>query len=278
MLKRIAVLSVWAGAFACAAGARTPRHGVVVIEENHAFTQIIGSRDCPTFNRLAAQGALLTDCHALTHPSEPNYLALFAGRLFGSPPDTCPPPGSPYRAPNLASLLLDSGRTFVGYSEGLPQAGSPVCADADPNGYRRKHNPWVDFAGLPGSVNLPFTAFPRDFDRLPDLAFVVPDLRHDMHNGSPAEADAWLRDNLGAYARWCATHDAFLMVTWDEDNGTEGNRIPTFFVGRPVRPGRYRRRADTYTLLRTLCDLYRLRAPGGAAQAKPLRGVFRELP
>jgi hypothetical protein len=57
-----------------------PSHLIVVVEENHAFEQVIGSKAAPFLNRLAAHGTLLTDYHAITHPSLPNYLALLSGR------------------------------------------------------------------------------------------------------------------------------------------------------------------------------------------------------
>ncbi len=257
-----------------AAAVRAPRHVVLVIEENHSYSQIIGSRDCPYLNALARGGLLLTDSRAITHPSLPNYLALFAGGLFGSPPDTCPPAGSPFPGPDLDSALRAVGRSFKGYSEGLPSAGSRECADSHPNGYRRKHNPWSDFSDVPASDNLPLRDFPKRYDALPTVAFVVPDLEHDMHNGSPAQGDRWLRRRISGYARWCRSHGSVLIVTFDEDNGAEGNRIPTLVYGAGVRPGRTPAPINHYGLLRTLCLWYGAAAPGRAARARPLEGLF----
>jgi acid phosphatase len=47
-------------------------HIVVVVEENHASGEIIGSASAPYLNSLARTGALLTQSYAVTHPSEPN--------------------------------------------------------------------------------------------------------------------------------------------------------------------------------------------------------------
>jgi phosphatidylinositol-3-phosphatase len=44
---------------------------MLVIEENHEFGQIIGSRRAPFLNRLAAHGTLLIRYFAITHPSLP---------------------------------------------------------------------------------------------------------------------------------------------------------------------------------------------------------------
>ena len=46
------------------------------------------------------------------------------------------------------------------------------------------------------------SVFPTNFERLPSVSLVVPNLLHDMHDGSIAEGDAWLRRTLGGYAQW----------------------------------------------------------------------------
>ncbi|HTB33936.1 MAG TPA: alkaline phosphatase family protein [bacterium] len=249
-------------------------HVVVVIEENHGFSQIFGSADCPTINGWASDGVLFTHSYAISHPSEPNYLALFAGDTFGVADDVCPPLGSPYDAPNLASALKADAARFAGFSEDLP-ADPLACADQAKSGYRRKHNGWVDFAGLDPASNLPFSAFPKDVSSLPEVSFVVPNMEHDMHDGTPAEGDAWLRQNLSAYADWCRDNDGLLIVTFDEDNGAEHNHIVTLVFGRLVEAsGDESERLDHYRLLRFLCDLFRVKAPGHAAEAKPLAQLF----
>src|SRR5258708_36025068 len=60
-----------------------PDHVVIVIEENHSYAEIIGSANAPYINSLAAMGALFTNSFGVTHPSEPNYLALFSGSTQG---------------------------------------------------------------------------------------------------------------------------------------------------------------------------------------------------
>ena len=61
-----------------------------MVEENHAYSQIIGSPEAPYWNFLASEGSSLTDFHALTHPSLPNYLALIGGSTFGLTTDLRP--------------------------------------------------------------------------------------------------------------------------------------------------------------------------------------------
>jgi acid phosphatase len=167
--------------------------------------------------------------------------------------------------------LRAAGDTFTGYSESLPRPGYSGCSAGN---YARKHAPWTDFPALPAQLNQPFTAFPSDFTRLPTVAFVIPDLQHDMHNGSIAQGDRWLRTQLAGYARWARTHDSLLVITWDEDDDTATNRIPTIVVGAHVHAGRYGERVTHYRMLRTIEALERLPGIGLARKTSPITGIW----
>ena len=247
-----------------------PSHVVLVIMENHAASQIIGSPDAPYINGLVKQAAIFIQSFAVTHPSQPNYLALFSGNTHQIDDNRCP---VTIRGPNLAQQLIDAGMTFVGYSEGLPSAGYTGCTA--PSGYVRKHAPWVNFPDLPENVNQAMTAFPKgDFDQLPTVAIVVPTLENDMHDGSVSRGDAWLKANVDAYAQWARTHNALLIVTWDEDDLSHENRIPTLFYGAMVKPGAYDRRITHYNVLRTLETIFRLPYAGQAANVATIADIW----
>jgi acid phosphatase len=256
------------------AGSRTVRplpkfaHIVVVVEENHSYREVIGNSDAPYLNHLARAGALLTKSHGVTHPSEPNYLALFSGSTHGLTDDSCP---LTYRGRNLASQLLAHGQTFAGYAESLPRTGYLGCSSG---AYARKHAPWTDFGNVPRSVGRPMGRFPSDFNRLPHLAFVVPNLNHDMHDGTIAQADTWLRTHLASYVRWASAHDSLLIVTWDEDDQSANNHIPGLLVGAHVKQTRFTGRVDHYRLLRTLEAICRLPALRTASRRTPIRAVW----
>lgn len=249
-----------------------PAHLLVVVLENKGERQVLGSGAAPYLTSLAASGALFTDSHGVTHPSQPNYLALFSGSTQGVTDDACPQ--SLGDRPNLGQQLQRAGHTFAGYSEGLPTAGFAGCTDAAGR-YARKHNPWVDFANVPASSNLPLTAFPTDLSRLPTVSFVVPDLCHDMHDCSVATGDQWAHDHLAAYVAWARSHDSLLVVTFDEDDDTSSNRIATFLVGPMVKPGVLPQHVNHYNVLRTIEDLYGLEPIGAARNAAPLTGWVR---
>lgn len=250
-----------------------PDHIVVVIEENHSARDIVGNAQAPYINSLLHDGAEMTRSFGTTHPSQPNYLELFSGSTQGVTNDACPPPGTPYRTANLASSLAAAHRSFAGYAEDLPAPGSATCSAA---AYARKHNPWSDFANVPAAANRPFTDFPHDdYAGLPTVSFVVPNLRNDMHDGTVAEADAWLRTNIDGYRQWAGSHNSLLVVTWDEDDFGAANQIPTALVGPMVRPGAYDQHITHDDLLRTLDDLTGARPTGHSAEAHAITGIWR---
>ena len=245
-----------------------PDHVVVVVMENRSFNEIIGSSRAPYINELARGGALFTQSYAVTHPSQPNYLALFSGSRQGVTSDSCP---HTFTTANLGRSMGAAGRSFAGYSEGLPAVGSLVC---EQGAYARKHAPWVNFPSVPRSASVPFTSFPSSHAALPDLSFVIPDLDHDMHDGTVAEGDQWLRSHLGGYATWAATHNSLLVLTWDEDDRSESNRVVTVIAGAHVRPGRYAERVDHYRVLSTLEGLERVPRVGRSISAAPVTSIW----
>src|SRR5262245_33301714 len=212
-------------------GVPRPDHVLVVIEENKSFGAIIDSPSAPYINSLARRGALFISSFAITHPSQPNYLALFSGSTHGIGDDSCP---HTLRGANLASELFDAGFSFAGYSESMPHAGSKGCTAGS---YARKHNPWVNFTNVPASANLTFLDFPAQFSDLPTVAIVVPNLDNDMHDGSISRGDTWLRDHLDPYINWALTNNSLFLLTWDEGHNGSDNRIVTLAVGAMVQPG-----------------------------------------
>ena len=247
-----------------------PAHVVIVIEENRSQTDIIGNKSAPFINALAANGANMAQSFAETHPSEPNYLALFAGSTFGVTEDVCPVNGG--AAPNLASELLTAGYTFIGYAEGLPAVGSPACSAGK---YARKHVPWANFSNVPPTNSVPFSAFPMgNYDSLPTVSFVIPNNDDNMHDGSIAQADAWLNHQLSGYANWAVANNSLLIVTWDEDDNTSRNRIPTVIYGAHVQPGTYNEQISHYNVLSTLEQMYGLPKTGNAANAPPIATIW----
>ncbi|MFF1396381.1 alkaline phosphatase family protein [Streptomyces sp. NPDC058287] len=270
-----AAVALWSGvggsSAQAAAGVPTPDHTVVVVFENHAYNQVIGSSSAPYINSLKTNGAGLSASYALTHPSQPNYFALFSGATQGITDDSCYTPGFSSQ-PNLASELIAAGKTWGSYNEGLPSQGSTTCSSGD---YARKHNPWFGFSNVPTSTAKTFAQFPSDYSTLPQVSFVVPDLCSDMHDCSVSTGDTWLKNNLSAYATWAKTHNSLLVVTFDEDNRLAGNKIPTVLYGQQVTPGTTSATTyNHYDVLRTIEDMHGLPHAGNAASGKDITGIW----
>jgi hypothetical protein len=229
--------------------------------ENHGYSRIVGRPAAPNFNRLIKQGALSTASHGVTHPSLPNYLAILGGSTFRITTD-CSPAACPVNATNLASLLSAHGRTWKGYMESMPAR----CGTTSTASYAVKHDPFVYFNNIRRTSLcrnvVAYTQLATDLRTdatTPRFAFVTPNICNDMHDCSVATGDAW----LGRFATrvmnspaW-KTKRSLLVVTFDEDEGAEGNRIATFVVGSPVRKSVPAGRRSTvaynhYNLLRTL--------------------------
>jgi phospholipase C len=280
-----AALACLAGCASSSAHASTPGgpaqplphldHILIVIEENHSYDEIIGSSSASYINSLAQSGALFTDSHAVTHPSQPNYLALFAGSTLGVSSDDCP---QSLNAPDLGGELIAQGMSFVGYSESLPAAGFTGCGSGGSffdTLYARKHNPWVDFADVPAASNQPLSAFPSDYSQLPTVGFVIPNQQDDMHSGSIQTGDQWLQNALSGYIAWATAHNSLLILTWDEDDGSTDNHIPTLFVGAHVKAGKYAETIGHYDVLRTVEALEGLPYTGNAMQATTIADVWQ---
>jgi acid phosphatase len=304
--RHVSALVAALGTAAPALAADLPRYAhIVVVEENKDFDQIIGNPAAPYINRLATEGTVFTRIFGEEHDSEGNYFWLFSGSNQNVGFDDRVPTVK-FTAPNLGAALIAKGLTFKGYAQSLPAIGADV--DAIPWGclypclYGRKHVPWISFENVPDSntvetsANLRFADFPADYARLPIVAFVIPDMEHDMHNGAPETSipagDLWLRQNLDRYYQWAKTHDSLLIVTFDENDDKSGyqgltdpavdpdhdqrrrdlqNRIPTIFAGAHVQPGRADAEPMTHVnILRTIEAIYGL-PKAGAQQPKALR-------
>ena len=245
-------------------------HIVVVVEENHNYDEIIGNTaQAPFINSLAAGGAVLSNFDALTHPSQPNYYALYAGSTFGTTDDNAHSEPDP----TIATILAAAGRTFTGY---VDESNSDV-----------NHNPWQSFPEGssvqtdfgPGQTQTSFPAlFPSgDYSSLPSVSFVIPGIDNDMHNGTIQQGDAWLETNLAAYAQWAVSNNSLLVVVWDENDDESGalpaeasNQVPAILYGANVVPGTYNASYNDYNLLSTMLGAFSLTGPNNAATASTI--------
>jgi phosphatidylinositol-3-phosphatase len=236
-------------------------HIVLVMFENHAYSQINGSSSAPYFNSLASQGAKFTQSFAITHPSQPNYLAIFSGSTQGVTNDNCP---LTFSGNTIAKQVAAAGRTYKSYSEAMPSDGYTGCSSGT---YRRKHNAVPDFTNEPAGSNVRFSTFPSstNYASLPTVSYVAPDMCNDMHDCSISTGDTWLKNKMDAYAQWAKTHNSLLIVTFDEDNGGSSNHVFTVFVGAHTQVGSFSTQINHYNILSTIESAYGLTHLNSAA-------------
>lgn len=233
-------------------------HIVIVMGENTASTAVFGSSSAPYINALAAQGAKFTNSFALSHPSQPNYLQFYSGSNQGITNDNAN--ATKFTTANLGSELITAGKTYTTYSDGLPSVGYDGTTSGT---YVRKHNPAANWMGtginqIPTTTNQPFTAFPTNFNNLPSVCLVIPDMCHDGHDSCAPisnkilQYDTWVSQNLDTYKQWCINNNSLLIVTYDEDDFTPTNKIATVFYGANVVVGTYSQTINHYNVLRTI--------------------------
>jgi phospholipase C len=259
-------------------------HIVVILFENHEFDVVIGNHQMPNYNGLAEHNTLLTQYYAITHPSLPNYLALFGGDTFGITSDC----GKCFvNAPSLSDQIESAGRTWKAYLEDMP---SP-CYIGDTATYVQKHDPFIyfdpirlDAARCRRSV-VPFTDLSTDLasGSFPDFAFIMPNICHSAHDAffnpscSVRTADDWLgnvvwelQTNLDA-----AGKPYLIVVTWDEGQGNHsccglpkdaGGRVATLLISPQAKSGFQDATPYThYSLLKTIETAWALPLLGHAA-------------
>ena len=98
---------------------------------------------------------------------------------------------------------------------------------------------------------------------------------HCSHRLIVAEGDAWLRQHLSDYAQWAPAHNSLLIVTWDEDDGSDANHILTLLVGAHVQAGQYAETINHYDVLRTIEALEGVPFTNHAASATTIADIWQ---
>ncbi len=235
-------LTVPPGPTAAAAGGYSKV--LVVVEENRAYNDIIGSSDAPFINRLAEQFGTATHYQAgypAACPSLAAYILLTSGSdqriCDNDSPATHALPGD-----NLLQQVAASGRQWRVYAEAMPAP----CTMATTGTYlvhhtiapyylseRSRCRQWdVPLGSLTGGALHDAVTT----GTLPALSLVIPDACDDMHGGHGcpddgviSRGDTWLKQWLQAVAAGPDYQAGRLVVivTWDESSSDTDNHIPT---------------------------------------------------
>jgi phosphatidylinositol-3-phosphatase len=233
---------------------------LVIMEENHSTGQVFPG-GMPYLWQLARRYVFATGWHAITHPSLPNYLAIFSGSAFNDPQDCSPGPGCTYPGPSVFGQALALGRTARSYEESMPQP----CDHADSGEYAVRHNPWAYIPGEAAecrSGDLPAGtpsggALVSDVRRgaLPTVGLITPNLIHDAHDGTLAQADAWLRRWMPVLMSGPDWRDGRLAVVVTFDEGDPVNQVPFVVIAPGVSGAVMSQPADHYSLTRLIDEV-----------------------
>ena len=200
-------------------------HVFIVMEENHSFEEVIGNSQMPYLNSLANSYALAGGYFANTHPSIGNYFMLTTGQIITNDDGYT----GTVTADNVVRELIAAGKSWKEYSESIPFQG---YFGGDTGEYAERHNPCSYFSDVRNNQQqqqnlVPFTQLATDIANhtLPSYGFIVPNLLHDAHDGTLAQADAWLQANIDPLlksADFNTTGGGLLIITFDESEENDG--------------------------------------------------------
>ncbi|AAS52158.1 ADR238Cp [Eremothecium gossypii ATCC 10895] len=198
---------------------------VVIWLENTDFDKAAGQQD---MQWLAQHGITLTNYWALTHPSQPNYLASVGGDYFALDDDRFIQ--VPENVSSIVDLLDTKQITWAEYQEDQPYTGflgyNFSNQETYASAYVRKHNPLVLFDSVTSNedrlANIKnFTEFYRDLKdkSLPQYMIITPNMTNDGHDTNIKVAGEWSRSFLEPLLKdEYFMNNTLVLLTFDEND------------------------------------------------------------
>lgn len=264
-------------------------HVIWIWMENHSYNDIIGSSQAPYINSLASECGLATNYHNISHPSLPNYVGATSGLGLSSLKtfdNDCSPSR---RCRTSAASIFGQGESWKAYEESMPSN----CYGSNSGEYAVRHNPPPYFTSLSGcsSFDVPYTQLSSDLaaNTLPSFSFVTPNLIDDMHDGTVADGDNWLANNLPTILNSSEYQSGTtaVFITWDEGSGGSSGEdcatntsdqschVSTIVVSPSTAAGSQSATLfNHYSLLATTEQLLGLPYLGLASSAATMTGAF----
>jgi phospholipase C len=279
-----------AGPCGTATTAPTYSHVIWIMMENHSFGNIIGNTaQAPYINSVATECGLATNYHNISHPSLPNYVAMtsgLAGRDIKGFDSDCSPSK---KCSTSAPSIFGQGETWKAYEESMPAN----CSPANSGEYAVRHNPPPYYTTLAGcsSFDVPYTQLASDLTSgtLPAFSFITPNLIDDMHDGTIANGDTWLANNLPTILNSSEYQSGTtaVFITWDEGAGGKSGeacatnttdascRVATIVISPSTPVGATSNALfNHYSLLGTTEQLLGLPALGQASTTATMTAAF----
>ncbi|KAF9234977.1 phosphoesterase family-domain-containing protein [Melanogaster broomeanus] len=254
--------------------------------ENTNYAQAASN---PVFQNLSAQGITLNSFYAVTHPSEPNYMAVAAGDFFGLAGDQLV--NVPNNISTVVDLLEEKGVSWSSYQENMPTDGYAGFNYTNPDNYTyyvRKHNPLVIFDSV--GLNTTRAARIRNFNdfavdvnnnSLSQWIFVTPNLRNDAHDTTVEYAAEWLTFWLLPLLGDANFNTArtLIVLSFDENEDyTVNNQVYSVLLGNVIPQTLWNTTDETfythYSTLSTVENNWDLGNLGRGDTNKTLANVF----
>jgi acid phosphatase len=260
-----------------AAPASAIKHVVMVWMENEEATGVTSS-SMPYLYGLSEKYGRAEQFYGVTHPSQPNYLAVWSGSTHGVDDNN----SHDIDAPSLSSQLTAKGLQWRAYQQNYPDSpgchtGSTYSGGVDGWGeagtYARKHNPAISFTSVQDSASECAKIQPlANFDTGAEVTFVTPNLCNDMHDCSLKTGDAFLKAFLPQVFNSPDWPSTLLIVSFDEGSTSTngGGRIFTMVARAGMSPVVSQTTHDHYSVTRTVEDLFGLPCLANACEANTL--------
>lgn len=243
-------------------------HVFLIYMENEDYSDIIGNTKAPYINSLLPKGTSLTQAYATTHPSDPNYMAMAAGGLYGLYDNSVGT--TTIDARHIGNSVEAAGKSWKAYAE---DANGPCdytthgyyYPDDVPFTYFKQFKDDKSSTGYCAQHDVPLTQMTTDLKSTattPDFVWFEANDYNDMEGGGITVGDTWLKNTLPTIFNspaWTQQR-SLLILTWDEGavksfGPKYPNRIPTILLGsqNTVKTGATSsQRTDQYGLLRTV--------------------------
>lgn len=256
---------------------------LVIILENHSGAEAMHSM--PNLRHWAHRFGQASDYHAVSHPSLPNYLAIWGGSTFGVTSDcSVGATGCRPAAPSVFAQTIASGRTARAYEESMTRR----CQAATAGRYAARHGPWPYWLGrherrLCRAHDVPAGTTARGAlihdiraGALPVTGELTPDFCDDGHDCSLAQADRWLQPWVSALRAGPDWRNGRLtiVITFDEDDYTAANKVAFVVLDPRLSHVVVHRACNHYCLTRWLDENAHVRPLRRAGSAADLRAAF----
>src|SRR5467141_1790981 len=186
---------------------------VVVLMENHDLRDIY--EPAPYMTGLADQYAFSQHWASLTNPSQPNYIGLIGGSLFGVSGDGNHPN---LNHPTIVDIVVNSGHTWKAYAEGASGTGAGLNP---PRG--EDHFPFLSYVTIKNNASRAPNMLPGGPPEVlaalnagTNFIWFTPTDNHNMHDNSVTSGDSWLQGWVPGLLSAMSGKKAALIIMFDE--------------------------------------------------------------